>query len=102
MVLDRVVQQPGDDHVHVPHLVVVHQPDRHPQQVVEVRLAYPAVVAVQVGSQVERLGQPVAGGLVERLDLQPEPGQQAGSPWISVIACIGMVARYAGNSMRPL
>jgi hypothetical protein len=47
VILDRVVQQGGADHVAVAHAVVRHDPDRHPEQVVDVRFPLAAVGGVQ-------------------------------------------------------
>ncbi len=78
MVLDGVVQQRRDDHVDVVDAVVADDPDRHPQQVVEIGLADPPVVAVQLGGEVEGAVQAFTVGGGETLHLQGEPAAQPG------------------------
>ena len=80
VILHRVVQQGGADHVGVVDAVVGHDPDRHPEQVVDVRLPLPAVGGVQPSGQSQGLVQaaPIRPG--PPLDLDGEPGTQASSP----------------------
>ena len=77
VVLHRVVQQGGAGHVGVAHAVVRHDPDRHPQQVVDVRLAFPAVGGVQPARQVEGAVEAAPVRLGPRPDVGREPCPQA-------------------------
>ncbi len=74
VIFDRVVQQRGADHVGVAHAVVRHDPDRHPQQVVDVRLAVPAIAGVQPGGQVQRPLHPAPVRLRPRTRSRPRTG----------------------------
>jgi hypothetical protein len=77
MVLDRVVQQRGGEYLDVVDPVVADDPDGDPEQVVDVRLADPYVVGVQLARQRERLLQPYPVGGREPRDLQCEPLPQS-------------------------
>jgi hypothetical protein len=77
MIFDRVVQERGADHVGVADAVVRHDPDRHPEQVVDVRLPFSAVGGVQPGRQVQGLVQAALVLIGQRCDLRREPLPQA-------------------------
>ena len=77
VILHRVVQEGGDDHVGVVHTVVGHDPDRHSEQVIGVRLALPLVARVQLRREVKGLVQPAPVLPGPCLDLGREPGAQA-------------------------
>jgi hypothetical protein len=73
VVLDRVVQQGGHDHIDVCHIVVGDDADRGAQQMVDVGFPGSPVEAVQFAGQAQCLIEPVAVGPVEFLDFQREP-----------------------------
>ena len=77
VIFHRVVQQGGGHHVGVVHAVVRHDPDRHPEQVVDVRLPLPAVGGVQPRRKVQGLVQATLVRLGPGLDLGREPGSQS-------------------------
>jgi hypothetical protein len=70
VILDRVVQQRRADHVGVGDPVVGHDPDGHPEQVVDVWFALAPVARVQPGGEIQRLADPgpVGGGQARGLD----------------------------------
>ena len=77
MVLDRVVQQGGADDVDVVDAVVAGDPQRHAQQVIDVRLTLAAVPGVQIPRELQRsCGLLLAGRVREPRDLSGEPDPQ--------------------------
>ena len=77
MVLDRVVEQGGADDVDVADAVMADDPQRHAQQVVDVRLTLPPVGGVQVPGELQRpRGLLPAGRVGEPGELGGEPGPQ--------------------------
>ena len=81
VVLDRVVQQGGADDVGIVDAVVADDPQRHAQQVVDVRLALAAVSGVQPPGQIQRPLRPAAAVRVGQPgDLGGEPGPQPRLP----------------------
>ena len=77
IVLDRVVEQGGADHVDVVDAVVADDPQRHAQQVIDVRLTLTPVGGMQIPGELQRPGRLLAGGRVrEPGDLGGEPGPQ--------------------------
>jgi hypothetical protein len=78
MVFDRVVEQGRACQVRVADPVVADDPDRPPQQVLDVGLALALVAGVQPGSQAQCLLRPVPVGGREVRDLGrqslPQPG----------------------------
>ena len=77
MVLDRVVEQGGADDVDVADAVVAGDPQRHPQQVIDVRLTLAAVPGMQIPRELQRsCGLLLAGRVREPRDLSGEPGPQ--------------------------
>jgi hypothetical protein len=77
VILHRVVQQGGADHVGIVDAVVGDDPDRHPEQVIDIRLPVPAVRGVQAPGQVQGLVQTALVRAGPRLDLDFEPGTQS-------------------------
>ena len=75
VIFHRIVQEGGDHRVGVVHAVMGHDPDRHPEQVVEVGLPIPAVGGVQPRREVQGLIQ-AALILLGLLDLGREPGSE--------------------------
>ena len=77
MILDRVVQQGRADHLDVVDAVMAHDPQRHPQQVIHVRLPLAPVGGMQIPRQLQRpRGLLPAGRVREPRDLSGEPGPQ--------------------------
>ena len=77
MILDRVVEQGRADHVDVVDAVVAHDPQRHPQQVIDVRLTLAPVGGMQIPRELQRpRGLLPAGRVREPRDLGGEPGPQ--------------------------
>ena len=93
VIFHRVVQQGGAGDVGVVHAIVGHDPDRHPEQVVKVRFAFPAVGGVQLGGQVKDLTEalPIRAGKRRESPWRTAPAVP-GSPYVEVIACSGIVA----------
>ena len=78
MVLDRVVQQGGTDHVGIGDVVVAADPDGHPQQVINVGLALPPVSGMQPGGEGQRPARALLIALVQAGYLDGEPVPQPG------------------------
>jgi hypothetical protein len=78
LILDSVVQQPGDQHVGVGDAVVTQHPQGHPEQVVEVRLAGTALPGVQFSRPGAGVGDSAAVILGDAVEVQGESAAQAG------------------------
>ena len=77
MILNRVMEQRGADDVDVTDAVVAGDPQRHAQQVIDVRLTLAAVPGMQIPRQLQRPGGLLPANRVrEPRDLSGEPGPQ--------------------------
>ena len=90
MVFDRVVEQSCANHIGVGEAVMGHYPERHPQEVVDIRFALSAVVGVEPSGKVERPG-----------DLLPDGGGKAfgfgGEPRSQTCLAVGGGDRVQGS-----
>jgi hypothetical protein len=78
MVFDRVVQQRGAGYVRVGDPVAGDDPDRHPQQVIDIRFALPPVGRVQPRCQRQRIHNAATIGGPEGRDLHAQAFAQPG------------------------